>query len=284
MKNRFSQTRAAVWSLWSIMILMLLLVLSCSNDKKSSTRTKNESTAASKNLLVENLQAATANRPNSATEAMESVRTNKHYLCLLFYNSKDDLYQVMEETVTNFQDKSPEGIQIYEALVTELKEADVVKKFGINRAPLPVALIFAPNGAITGGFPQKITQEQLAKCIVPELIMNVLKSVQSNKVALVLLQNNQTKFNAEVTQAATDFASDERLNGFVDIIKQNPDNSEINDFLAQCKLDHKITDATAVLIVPPGQIGGVYSGKITKDTIIAGLAACSAGSGCCGPR
>jgi hypothetical protein len=263
------------------------VLLSCSKSKNSNDK-KAESSKVSqyKNPLVQNVMATTTESPATAAKAIELAQTRQQYLFLMFYDKQDDSYQQMEETITNFQRRSSEAIQFYKALTTDLKEADIVKRYGISRAPLPVVLAFAPNGAVTGGFPQKISNEQLEKYIVPELIMNILKSVQANKVALVVLKNSNTKFNNEVTAAANDFSKDERLNGFVDIIQQNPKQSEINDFLNQCKLDNNITEAAVVLIVPPGKIGGVYSGKMTKETLIAGLASCS-GGGCAsgrGPR
>ena len=259
--------------------------LFCSKSKNPSNK-KAESPEVSqhKNPLVQNAMAVSNESAMTAAKAIESAQASQQYLLLLFYDRTDDSYQQMEDIITDFQHSSSENIQVYKALTTDLKNADIVKKYGINRAPLPIILVFAPNGAVTGGFPQKVTEEQLTESIVPELIMNIFKSVQANKVALVLFKNNKTTFNNEVTIAANDFSKDKRLNGFVDIIQQNPQESEIKDFLTQCKLDNNIKEATAVLIVPPGKIGGVYSGNITKDTIIAGLAACTAGSGCCPPK
>ena len=224
--------------------------------------------------------------PESANKAIAQAQQNGDFLYMLFYEKKDDSFQEMQKTVQSFSKNSAKAIKTYTALTTDIKESDVIQKYGINRVSLPVLLAFAPNGAITGGFPQKVTEKQLSSCMVSRLIMNVLKSVQAQKIALVLLQNKNTKFNTETTNVADEFSKDERLIGYVDIIKQDPNDGEIKDFLTQCKIESATKEATTVLIVPPGKIGGVYSGKVTKEILIAGLASCSSG-GCgssCGPR
>ncbi len=253
----------------SLLILFALLIfLVCINNDNANSQTKKS--AKSKNSITS----------GSASKAISQAQENNKYLAVLFYDKKDNSYQEMQKAVQVFSKNSAKEIKTYEALTTDSKESDIVQKYGINRAPLPFLLVFAPNGAITGGFPQKATEKQLADCIVPNLIMNILKTVQSGKIALILLQNKSTKFNTETTNVADEFSKDQRLLGYVDIIKQDPTDGAIKDFLTRCKIESTTKDASTVLIVPPGNIGGVYSGKITKDTLIAGLASCSGGS-CC---
>jgi hypothetical protein len=218
--------------------------------------------------------------PESANKAIAQAQKNGAYLYMLFYEKKDNSFQEMQKSVQAFSKNSTKTIKTYEAMTTDSKESDVIQKYGINRTPLPLLLVFAPNGAITGGFPQKVTEEQLSNCMVPKLIMNILKSVQAGKVALVLLQNDNTTFNKEVAKVADEFSKDARVLGYVDIIRQDPTDGNIKDFLTQCKIENTMKEATTVLIVPPNKIGGVYSGKITKETLITGIASCS-GGGCC---
>lgn len=279
----FKKIKLFVWLIFMFSVSSVLIFCSKS-DSPNNENAKTTKISRQKSSLIQNAMAAPSESAANAAKAIEMAQQNYQYLALIFYNQKDASLQEMEEVVTNFQTSSSKEIQVYKALTTDFKEADIIKKYGIDRAPLPVTLVFAPNGAITGGFPQQITREQLKQSIVPALTMNILKSIQSNKVALVLLKNDKTTFNSEATKAAEDFSADNRLKGFVDIIPQNPQAPEIKDFLTQCKLNDNIQEATTVLIVPPGKIGGVYSGNITKDTLISGLVACSAGSGCCGPR
>lgn len=252
----------------------LLILLVCMKNDNANSQTQKAIQSKGKTSSQKH------SAPESANKAIALAQQNCEFLFMLFYEKKDNSFQEMQKTVQAFSKNSAKTIKTYEALTTDSKESDVIQKYGINRTPLPVLLVFAPNGAITGGFPQKVTEEQLSSCMVPKLIMNILKSVQAKKVALVLLQNKNTKFNTETTNVANEFSKDNRLLGYVDIIKQDPSDGDIKDFLTQCKIESTTKEATTVLIVPPGKIGGVYSGKITKETLITGLVACS-GGGCC---
>jgi len=256
---------------------LLILLLYMKNDNANSQTAIPSKT---QNQAKVNTSSQKPFAPESANKAITQIQQNDEFLCMLFYEKKDDSFQEMRKTIQVFSKNSAKAIKTYEALTTASKESDVIQKYGIDRAPLPVLLVFAPNGAITGGFPQKVTEKQLSNCIVSKFIMNILKSVQAGKVALILLQNKDTKFNTETTNVADEFSKDQRLLGYVDIIKQDPNDGEIKDFLTQCKIENTTKEAATVLIVPPGKIGGVYPGKTTKEALITGLASCSGGS-CC---
>jgi len=220
---------------------------------------------------------------NNSGEAIVAAQNNKQYLFVLFYDTKGESLTAMESSVNDFKNKSSEKILFYKARTTDDKEQDVIKVYGINRAPLPLLLVFAPNGAVTGGFPKEVSMDSLEKSIVPTVVMNALKTVQDGKIALVLLQNIKTKFNNESSKAAEEFAGDSTMKGYVDIIKADPSDPKNSDFLSSSKLSKDITEATVVFIVPPGSIAGVYKGKITKDTLVTAFSKCSSGSGsgCC---
>lgn len=231
--------------------------------------------------LISDRVLAKANQPNpkTAQEAIETAEKQHQYLFLLFYDQKNDSFKAMEAVIKTFINKSPQKILTYNALSTDNKEADTVAKYGISRAPLPIVLVFASNGAITGGFPQKVDENQLKQCLVADITMKILKTLQEKKIALIMLQNGKTKFNPESTAVANDFSNDSRVKGYVDQIKADPADPKNKEFLDQCKLNPGLWEATIVLIVPPGKMGGIYSGKTTKDALIQGLSACSSG-GC----
>ena len=238
----------------------------------------------SQGLLVQTAYAVTKSDPKTAEEAIALAQNSKQYLFISFYDKEDEMFKEMENTIKTFRSKSSSMVLTYRASTLSDKESAVVEKYGVNRASLPLLLVLAPNGAITGGFPQKVTTEQLTKsCSVPKLVMNILKPLQEGKIALVSLQNNKTKFNQESDKAVYDFSSDARLKPFIEVIKADPDDKKNADFLTQCKLGNTISESTVVFIIPPGSVVGVYPGKITKDTLMAALSSCKTGSSCC-PR
>ena len=253
--------------------------------------------------------AAQANAvPKTAAEAISLAQNNGQYLFLLFYDNRAKLYydnseklfNEMKIVVDDFRKKSSEKILFYKVLVTDDKEKDTVSKYEIKSSRLPQLLTFAPTGAATGVFPKRVTIQNLTQSIVSKLAMNILKSIQEDKIALVLLQNSSTKFNSESSKAAQELADDSNFKGKVDIIKADPMNNMAKDFLAQINIKKPVSESTIILIVSPGSVVGVYSGIITKERIIGALtsgtsydagsgSACvtgtgSGGAGCCGSK
>jgi hypothetical protein len=237
-------------------------------------------------------KAASATQPVLAKTTQEALAASQkagEFLMVIFYDQKDDLFKGMDQIVTKFKKDSKEKIRVFHAAVKDKAESEIVAKYRIDRARLPLILVFASNGAITGGFEQKVTQEQLNKTLVSELVAKVIKAVRERKVAVVSLQNLKTKFNAESSKVADAFANDPKLKGNVEIIQGDPDDLKNQEFLTQCEIKKPVSTSTLVLLAPPsGAILGAFSGdSVTKDDLINALTPPGGGcgsSGGCGPN
>jgi hypothetical protein len=219
--------------------------------------------------------------PKTTQEALKASQEAGEFLVVIFYDQKNDLFKTMDQAVAKFMKETKEKIRVFHASVKYKAESEIVAKYQINKAKLPLALVFAPNGAITGGFEQKVTAEQLKKTLVSELVAKIIKAVRERKVVVVALENSKTKFNAEASRVADEFANDPQLKGKVEIIQGNPDEAKNQDFLAQCEVKKPVTNATLVLLAPPsGAIMGTFTGdSVTKADLIQALTPPS--SGCC---
>jgi len=226
--------------------------------------------------------------PTDAKSAMKEASAAGQYLCLIFYEAQDASLTGLSSSITAFKKTSTKKITIYKAKMSNPANKEIADKYGVPAADLPLLLIFAPNGAITGGFPKTITADQLKQSTtVSELMLNIIKSFQEQKVVLVALQNQSTKFNAESWQGVNDFANDANNKNLVAAIKADPSASGSQEFVKQCQLVAPMTEATVVILLPPGKIAKVLNGKVTKADILKSLQACSAGSckpGSCSDR
>jgi hypothetical protein len=101
---------------------------------------------------------------------------------------------------------------------------------------------------------------------------------------LVALQNSATKFNAESWAGVNDFANDAQYKQLAAALKADPAAPGNQEFIKQCQLIVPLSEATVVVLLPPGRIGKILNGKVTKADILKSLQACSAGSGCCPKR
>lgn len=233
-------------------------------------------------LLIFAIQAVPSNAKSAISEASKAGQ----FLFLIFYSEKDAAFNTMLSNIEAFRKTISPKTSIFKALTTNPVENDVVTQYGVQRARLPLALVFAPNGAITGGYEQTVTIDQLKKSVtVSDLMLKTLKPLQDQKVVLVSLQNASTKFNAETKKAANDFASDPQFKQMVSVVNADPTASGSGEFIKQCQIPEKPAEATIVVLLPPGRIGGVLKGNlaISKSTILGVLQSCGpgGGGGCC---
>lgn len=222
---------------------------------------------------------------NNSSDAVKTAVESKKYLFAIFYKDAiDENFKKLESNILNFKKSSTAEIMIHSANISDTKESETVLKYGLDKgAPLPLAMVFAPNGAVLGGVNLDTPESDYAKTIVSALAMDILKTVQEGRIALVSLQNKDTKFNEESKKAAKESMSDPKFGSYMDIIEADPAKSENSEFLKQCKLEDKISEAVLVVIVPPSSIAAVLKGNITKDSILSTLVSGGCGSGGCAP-
>ncbi|HLP57437.1 MAG TPA: hypothetical protein VK186_01340 [Candidatus Deferrimicrobium sp.] len=211
----------------------------------------------------------------------EAARTGQ-FLLLTFYNTQDPALTALSTTIADFRKSTAKKTAIYNANISDPNEKETVDRYKTWRARLPLLLVIAPNGALTGGYQQTATQDQLKQSVeISELNLKILKQLQEGKVVLVSLQNNTTQFNMESAKAIDEFTSDAQFKQYSGSVLADPTAQDSQEFLKQVGLTEPITEATVVILMPPSTIGKILKGNITKADISNSLQACTAGSGCC---
>lgn len=230
--------------------------------------------------------------PANTKTAIEEAARNGQYLLLTFYKTKDASFSALSTAVDNVSKTPGKKVAIYNAQFNDPANAEIAGKYGVKLPDLPVLLVIAPNGVITGGYRQQTTVEQLQKNIaMSELMLKVMKPLQEQKIALVALQNKSTKLNSESWKGINDLVSDPQYKSLVEAIKADPAADSSADFMQQCKLLNTMNEATVVVLLPPGRIGAILNGKLTKADVLKAIQSCASGSSCglssssgsCGP-
>ncbi len=224
---------------------------------------------------------ATSAAPANAKSAIAEASTAGKFLGLIFYEAQDSAFSMMSSTIAAFNKSLPKKMAVYNAKLSDPSNKEIADKYGIRPVNLPLVLVIAPNGVITGGYQSTVTAEQLKQGVsVSELMLKTLKPLQEQKVTLVAFQNATTKLNAESWSGVNDFVNDSSYKKFVVAMKADPSAPESQEFIKQCQLISPMTEATVVVLLPPGKIGKVLTGKLTKADILSSLQSCSAGSSC----
>jgi len=110
------------------------------------------------------------------------------YVFVFFSKTDDDQTLAMRKVFDKAMTKAADRARSIAVNITDASEKPIVDKFDLSRAPMPLVLAMAPNGAITGGFPTKFEEQQLLDAFATPGTEKVMKSLQDGK--LVLKQAN----------------------------------------------------------------------------------------------
>jgi hypothetical protein len=221
---------------------------------------------------------ATYAAPTNAKSAIAEVSAAGQFLGLIFYEAQDASLSGMSSTIATFNKSATKKLTVYNAKLSDPANKEIADKYGIQPGNLPLVLVIAPNGVVTGGYPSNVTADQLKQCVsISDLMLKTLKPLQEQKVTLVALQNSSTKFNAESWTGVNEFVNDSNYKKLVVAMKADPSAPGSLDFVKQCQLIAPLSEATVVVLLPPGKIGKVLTGKLTKADILKALSSCATG-------
>lgn len=210
------------------------------------------------------------------------------YVFLFFWREKnrqtDAAWSVFQPTMTKLA-QSADWTTIQ---VTDPAEKPVVGRFGLSRAPMPFVLALAPNGAITKGIASKCDETQLKAALVSPCTEVCLKSLQTRKLVLLCVQDSPTKQGqVMVPQGVADFRDDPRFADATEIVVLNPRETAEAAFLKELQIDSQARNTITVLLAPPGTVVGKFEGNVSKEQLVAKLAAAQSNpcaGGKCGPN
>lgn len=163
--------------------------------------------------------------------------------------------------------------------ITAPEEKPTVDAFKVSRAPMPLVLAIAPNGAITKAWPLDFRAAAAAEGIVSDGMAACMKAFQADKLVLVSVHNSTTAYADEAVQAATGFLNDERFATTAAGVFLDPADPAEASFLAQLKVSPATDKAVTVVLTPPGKPLTTFIGPVSTADIVATVTA--AKSGCC---
>ncbi|MCA9006805.1 MAG: hypothetical protein KDA70_16135, partial [Planctomycetaceae bacterium] len=85
------------------------------------------------------------------TSRAAAAKENK-YTFIMFWKNQDDATKAMWSTLQQNLSGKTDTTTFVAVNTTDPAEARLVEEYGVSRAPMPLTLAVAPNGAITGSF------------------------------------------------------------------------------------------------------------------------------------
>ncbi|MBX7244908.1 MAG: hypothetical protein K1X53_05390 [Candidatus Sumerlaeaceae bacterium] len=248
-------------------------------------------------------ESPTAAQPSPGSAAIAKAAANKRYLFIFFHSansnagnkfalfgrSRAEQTAALKASFDAATQKAGDRAESVAIDISDPAEKDVVKRFDVSRSPMPMVLVLAPNGAITGGFPGKFTEEQILGAVTTPAMAKCLKTLQDRKLVFLCVQNDKTRGNDEAMRGVKDFKADQKYGSATEIITVDPADKAEAATLGKFHVDPSTKDAVTVFIAPPGTTIATFQGATDKKTLVAKLTAAvaSCGSGCgpsgCGP-
>lgn len=231
--------------------------------------------------------ATAASKISPAESAIRAAAKQQRYAVVTFYKKNDPASTKMLSDAKSLQAKYSKRAGFISVDAGNAAHKELMVRYRVDRSPMPLTVVVAPNGALTAGLPKEISDGDLSGAFVSSGMAGVLKALQSGKMAAVCLQTPKTKHNKESLSAAQGLSKLDAFRGAVDVVKVDPSDRSEAKLIQKCLVDGASDEAQIVVIAPPGRVVGMFDGNATTESISASLTASLAKSprtGCgCGP-
>ncbi len=228
-------------------------------------------------VLAHGIVSAQAPVPSNRPSTVAPVEGK--YTFLVFYKQNDAATQAMTADLKSGMAKRKEVATAAFIRVDDPAQKELVTKYGVSRAPLPLLVAVAPNGAMTGMFQKKIPAEGLDGVFVTPTMMVTMKALQAGKIVLVTVAGSVP---AIAPPAVNAFLSDPHFKDRLATVSMTAADPLEAKFIAQMQIASNVVETQTVLLAPPGVLVGKFNATTTKDIIAAALA--KAGKCCDDPN
>ncbi len=146
--------------------------------------------------------------------------------------------------------------------------ADLVAKFRLAGAPVPLILVAARNGALAGGVPVvQATTERLVALVPSPKRAEILLALQSGKSVFICV--GRKSMSSQPKTIATCESACGQSSGKCVLIQVDMDDPAETAFLTALKVDLTATEPVTLVVNTAGQIAGTYTGAVDAGELVA---------------
>jgi hypothetical protein len=173
--------------------------------------------------------------------------------------------------------------QVDQSILVELDRsdaanADLVTRYRLAGAPLPLILVAGRNGAIAGGLPAaQATAERLIALVPSPKKAEILQALQSGKAVFICASRKGMPARSTTASACASACS--QTSGQCALIEVDMDDPAEIGFLTQLKVDLAATEPVTLVVNAAGQIAGTYVGAVDVAQLVQ--ATTQKVGGCC---
>ncbi|HCJ66983.1 MAG TPA: hypothetical protein DHV62_06580, partial [Elusimicrobia bacterium] len=134
---------------------------------------------------------------NINTPSWEKVKIygkENKYVFLFISESKSDENKKIEIILQEINSELRNKSAIVKVVITDKKEEELIKFFRIAKENVPIVLVIAPNGAITGAFSKQVEKKSLREAIVSTRESEIILSLQERCLVFICFYKNKNSF------------------------------------------------------------------------------------------
>lgn len=227
---------------------------------------------------IANYSPAASPETDGRTALSTASQANK-FCFLLFYKINDPATQSAAKIISQGMSTRSDRAALAYVNITDPAQQATVKQFDVARAPMPLLMAVAPNGAITCVYPKDFRETDLDAAFVTPTMTKVMKSVQDGKLVLLYAHPAGT---TQYPESVLGFTTDPQFAKRTQILSLQLTDEAETRFVKDMKLDAAATTGSIVFLAPPGVMIGKYPANTTKAKMAADLHA--AGKCCDDPN
>lgn len=205
---------------------------------------------------------------SEAQKALKAAAAEQKYTFLVFYKDKGPALQTMAQTVKRGVDSRSDRATFAYVDVANPDEKELVARFDVSRAPLPLTVAVAPNGAMTSLTPKTISDEQMEKAFVTPVMAQSMKSMQEGKFVFICIQSTA---KSTIPAGVRDFCNDPEYKGRAAVVGLPAADPAEAELVRQLESDVAVKGSTTVFLAPPGVLVGKFTTNVTKAQLATAL-------------
>jgi hypothetical protein len=208
------------------------------------------------------------------------VKPAPKFTFILFWKEDNAATQAMTAALKESVAQRSQRAEWTAVNVNDAAQRPLVDRYHVERAPMPMVLCVAPNGAITGGYSKQINDAAVEKSLVTPGMTEATKALQDKRIVVIHVKRDP---RMPLPAGAAGFIADPSFKDRSTVVNVGLDDSAEARFVKEMDFKpEEISDSMVVVLAPPGVLVGRYPGTVTTDQIATDLHA--AGKCCNDPN
>ncbi|QDT20298.1 hypothetical protein [Gimesia chilikensis] len=203
---------------------------------------------------------------SKAEASRASAAEQNKYTFIMFWKDQDTTTKSMWSTLQqNLSDKNTASVVAVNT--GDPQERKIIEQYGVSRAPMPLTLAVAPNGAVTGSYVKQINADYIQQAFVSPAKSQCMLNLQSRRMVLLCVSPSG---QAGVPKGVQNFKSIPCYKNAVEVINVSQSEPAERDFLNELRVPASQNSAV-VFMAPPGVMVGKYNSSVSSQQLIAEL-------------